>query len=102
VTGATLAGIRGQRLYLMAADSADIPRALGVITQRAWLAGEGFLVVSGSGSLLRRGPFDGSVGQSRMSSKAESDACDVISMSMFIIGGVPSPQRKSVTIHDLA
>ena len=56
--------VRGQRLYLMAANAADIPRAGKVLLDRLWLAGHGHFEVSKSGALLERTLFDGSVWQS--------------------------------------
>lgn len=56
-------GVRGQRLYLMVQDAADIPRAGAVLLDRLWLAGHGHFEVSTSGALLDRTLVDGSVWQ---------------------------------------
>jgi hypothetical protein len=56
-------GVRGQRLYLLVANAADIPRAGKVLLDRLWLAGHGHFEVSASGALLERTLFDGSVWQ---------------------------------------
>ncbi len=63
-TGATLRGIRGQRLYLMVTDARDIPRAGKALCERLWAAGHGCFAISGAGSLLERALFDTSVWQS--------------------------------------
>ena len=60
---APLWGVRGQRLYLLVANAADIPRAGKVLLDRLWLAGHGHFEVSQSGALLERTLFDGSVWQ---------------------------------------
>ncbi|MEI6800600.1 MAG: hypothetical protein WCO04_15505, partial [Pseudomonadota bacterium] len=56
-------GVRGQRLYLLVANAADIPRAGKVLLDRLWLAGHGHFEVSKSGVLLERTLFDGNVWQ---------------------------------------
>jgi hypothetical protein len=53
-----LAGVSGQRLYLMIEDAKDIPRAAKVLGERLWIAGHGYFKVSASGGLLERIPFD--------------------------------------------
>ncbi len=62
-TGEDLTGLRGQRVYLAVQDASDIPRAGAVLHKRCWLAGHGYVLVSGSGSLLERGLFDNAVYQ---------------------------------------
>jgi hypothetical protein len=62
-TGAELAPMRGQRLYLMLAQAADGPRCLQVLNQRLWLAGHGRVDFSASGALLVRSLFDEAMGQ---------------------------------------
>lgn len=57
-TGAELAPLRGQRLYIAVQDLSDTPRALEVLNQRLWLAGFGRVEVSEAGGLLERGLFD--------------------------------------------
>ena len=56
-------GLRGQRLYLVAADAADIVRFGEVLAARLWLAGHGRIDVSASGALLERGIFDAAMFQ---------------------------------------
>ena len=58
-----LQGLRGQRLYILVADLADVPRAAGVLSQRLWLAGLGRIEVSASGQKLARDVFDGAMPQ---------------------------------------
>ena len=58
-----LFGVRGQRLYLLVANAADIRRAGKVLLDRLWLAGHGHFEVSKSGALLERTLFDGGVWQ---------------------------------------
>lgn len=60
-TGVEHHGLRGQRLYLVAAKGGDIPRAGKLITERLWLNGHGYFAVSKAGSLLERSLFDGAV-----------------------------------------
>lgn len=58
-----LRGIRGQRIYLLVAHAADIPRAGKALVDRLWLAGHGDIQISGSGTLLERTLVDASVWQ---------------------------------------
>ncbi len=53
-TGAELAGLRGQRVYIAIADQGDIKRAGDVLINRLWLAGHGHIEVSNSGQMLER------------------------------------------------
>ena len=62
-TGEDLTGLRGQRIYLMVREAADIPRAGAVLVDRLWAAGHGRIVVSAAGAALERCPVDGSVWQ---------------------------------------
>lgn len=62
-TGAVFSGVRGQRIYLLAADARDIPRAGKALCERLWASGYGHFEVSKSGSLLERALFDTSVWQ---------------------------------------
>jgi hypothetical protein len=62
-TGEELRGVSGQRLYVLVANSADIPRAGAVLFDRLWLAGHGRFEVSRSGALLSRTIIDGTVFQ---------------------------------------
>ena len=59
-----LRGTAGQRLWTVAADASDIPRAGRVLVDRLWLAGHGWFEVSKAGSLLERTLIDASVWQS--------------------------------------
>jgi hypothetical protein len=58
-----LTGIRGQRLYMLVKDPADIERAGAVLVHRLWLAGHGRFEISKSGSLLERTLIDATVWQ---------------------------------------
>ena len=58
-----LQALRGQRIYILVSDAADVPRAMKVLQQRLWLAGYGRILVSSSGSLLERTLADESLGQ---------------------------------------
>ena len=60
---AEVQGLRGQRLYLVAADGADVARFGEALARRIWLAGYGRIDVSVSGSLLERGIFDAAMFQ---------------------------------------
>jgi hypothetical protein len=61
--GTELKGVSGQRLYVIVAQAADIPRAGVVLFDRLWLAGLGRHEVSKSGALLLRSIIDSSVFQ---------------------------------------
>lgn len=63
-------GLHGQRVYVMVADAADIPRAFDALDARLWLAGHGRVEISASGQRLVRGLFDRS-----MSEPARLDFC---------------------------
>lgn len=62
-TGEDLTGLRGQRLYLIVADAADIPRAGAALVDRLWAAGHGRVVASSAGTALERCPIDAMVWQ---------------------------------------
>lgn len=62
-TGQDLTGLRGQRVYFMVREAADIPRAGAALVDRLWAAGHGRIVVSAAGAALERCPLDGSVWQ---------------------------------------
>jgi hypothetical protein len=62
-TGEDLTGLRGQRLYLMVREAADIPRAGAALVDRLWAAGHGRIVASAAGAAIERCPVDGSVWQ---------------------------------------
>lgn len=56
-------GIKGQRVYVFAADATDIPRAAAVLAKRAWLNGFGHIKISKSGQMLVRCIIDTAVFQ---------------------------------------
>lgn len=56
-------GLRGQRVYILVQDAADIERAGKVLFERLWLAGYGHIEISGAGSLLVRTIIDSTVWQ---------------------------------------
>lgn len=60
-SGVAGAGIRGQRIYIMVNDAAEIPRIGKAIFERLWLAGFGYFAISKSGQQLERTPIDSSV-----------------------------------------
>ena len=62
-SGDDLTGLRGQRLYVMVSDAADIPRAGAALGDRLWAAGHGWIAVSAAGAALERCPVDASVWQ---------------------------------------
>lgn len=70
-----LRGVRGQRLWTIAADAGDIPRAGCVLRDRLWLAGHGWFEVSKSGALLERTLIDASVWQPSRLDFAGGAAC---------------------------
>lgn len=74
-TGEQVTGIRGQRLYILVADSRDIPRAGAVLFDRLWLAGHGYYMVSKSGALLARADVDSSVWQTNRLDFAAPPVC---------------------------
>jgi hypothetical protein len=70
-----IAGIRGQRLYLLVETASDIPRAGKVLNERLWAKGHGRFDVSKSGSLLERGMFDSTVWQTNRIDFAAGAKC---------------------------
>lgn len=70
-----LRGVSGQRLWTIAADATDIPRAGAVLRDRLWLAGHGWFEVSKSGALLERTLIDASVWQPSRLDFAGGAAC---------------------------
>jgi hypothetical protein len=56
-------GIKGQHLYVMVSDLADVPRFGKLLDKRLWLASHGRIDVSASGALLPRTVADQSVNQ---------------------------------------
>ena len=75
-TDEQLTGLRGQRLYLLVADAADIPRAGQAITEALWGSGFGYFTVSSSGNPLARTLFDASVWQTNRLDFAAGAACE--------------------------
>lgn len=70
-----LRGIKGQRLYVLAQDAADIARAGQVLFDRLWLAGHGHIEISKSGAMLERTLVDRSVWQANRLDFAGGAAC---------------------------
>lgn len=68
-------GIRGQRLYLLVKDAADIPRTGKALVARLWLAGQGHIEISASGAMLERTLVDASVWQPSRLDFAGGAAC---------------------------
>lgn len=58
-----LTPIKGQRVYILVKDAADIERAGAVLFKRLWLAGYGYYAISKAGVLLERSIVDASVWQ---------------------------------------
>lgn len=75
-TGEDLTGLRGQWIYLLVRDAADIPRAGVVLVDRFWAAGHGRIVVGAAGTALERCPVDGSVWQPERLDFAAGAVCD--------------------------
>ncbi|WP_374487012.1 hypothetical protein [Zoogloea sp.] len=63
-------GLRGQRLYVMVGEAADIPRAFEALEARLWIAGYGRVEIGAAGQRLVRGLFDHA-----MSEPARLDFC---------------------------
>lgn len=61
--GRELQGLRGQRIYVLAANAAEIPAACDNLADRLWLGGYGRIIVSASGAKLERHVFDDSMKQ---------------------------------------
>mgnify|MGYP005844577975 CR=1 FL=1 len=70
-----LRGIKGQHLYLLVQDAADIPRAGKALVDRLWLVGHGHIEISKSGALLERTLVDDSVWQQSRLDFAGGAAC---------------------------
>lgn len=70
-----LRGVKGQRLYMLVKDAADIPRAGQVLVARLWLAGHGHIEISKSGAMLERTLVDASVWQQSRLDFAGGAAC---------------------------
>ncbi|GGY73082.1 hypothetical protein ACFFTM_01785 [Pseudoduganella plicata] len=56
-------GLRGQRLYLMVADTGDTERVGEVLMKRLWLNGYGYIAISSSGQRLERADIDSAMFQ---------------------------------------
>lgn len=56
-------GVSGQRIYVPVSDLSDLERVGKVLLWRSWLAGYGFVEISGDGKFLVRGLFDSSMFQ---------------------------------------
>ncbi|MBX9629566.1 MAG: ATP-binding protein [Burkholderiales bacterium] len=61
LTGEEVHGLRGQRLYVIVANAADIPRAGAALYERLWASGVGWFAVSRAGTLLDRNLIDKAV-----------------------------------------
>ena len=70
-----LRGIKGQRLYILVQDAADIPRAGAALVARLWLAEFGYIEISKSGAMLERSLVDSSVWQASRLDFAGGAAC---------------------------
>jgi len=70
-----LRGVKGQRLWMLVKDAADIPRAGAVLTDRLWLAGFGSIQISKSGQMLERTLVDAAVWQTSRLDFAGGAAC---------------------------
>jgi len=70
-----LTGLRGQRIYFLVEDAADIERAGKEIETRLWAAGHGYVLISVSGQRLPRTLVDTSVWQTNRLDFAAGAAC---------------------------
>lgn len=100
-----LRGIKGQRLYLILQDAADIPRAGKALVDRLWLAGHGYIEISASGAMLERTLVDASVWQSSRLDFAGGAACGAGLTQRrgapVIIEGSAQPIDSRATLPDL-
>jgi hypothetical protein len=62
-TGQELEGLKGQRLYVLADNAADVPRAGAALHVRLWLAGHGRIELAQNGAQLERSLVDTSMWQ---------------------------------------
>jgi hypothetical protein len=69
-------GIGGQRIYIVVANGADIPRAGMVLFMRLWLAGFGHIKISVAGSLLNRSIVDSCVWQTNRIDYVAAPICE--------------------------
>ena len=74
-TGDQVSGVRGQRVYFVVRDAADIARAGKVLVDRLWLSGFGHIQISSAGSLLERTLVDASVFEQERLDFAAGAAC---------------------------
>lgn len=91
-TGEEIAGIRGQRLYLLVRDASDIERAGKALLTHTWAHGYGRFEVSKSGALLEGGLFDSCVWQSNRIDFAAGARC-TSPWSCWKIRRYPSAER---------
>ena len=75
-SGREVRGIGGQRIYIVVANGADIPRAGMVIFMRLWLAGFGHVKISKAGSLLVRSIVDNCVWQTNRIDYVAAPTCE--------------------------
>lgn len=75
-TGIEVQGIGGQRVYVVAADATDIPRAGAVLAKRAWLKGHGHIKISSAGTMLVRSIIDTAVFQTNRIDFCAPAQCD--------------------------
>lgn len=75
-TGKEIAGIRGQRVYILLDRASEIPRVGALIFARCWLAGFGHFNISAAGSLLDRSLVDAAVFQPERLDFAAGAICD--------------------------
>lgn len=69
-------GVGGQRVYIVVANGADIPRAGMVLFMRLWLAGFGHIKISVAGSLLVRSIVDSCVWQTNRIDYVAAPICE--------------------------
>ncbi|PKN28128.1 MAG: hypothetical protein CVU65_00165 [Deltaproteobacteria bacterium HGW-Deltaproteobacteria-22] len=74
-TGEVLKGEGGKRVYLVAKNGQDIPRAGQLLFDRLVLAGHGYIQVTKAGTMLLRTSIDGSVWQPERLDFAAGAAC---------------------------
>lgn len=70
-----LAGITGQRIYIVVNDGKQIPRIGEIMAKRLWLTGHGYIAISKSGAMLVRCPVDTNVWQPERLDFAAGASC---------------------------
>jgi len=70
-----LTGLKGQRLYILVQNAADIPRAGAAIVDYLWAKGFGYIQVGKAGQMLERCLVDPSVWQSNRLDFAAGASC---------------------------